>query len=121
MAILDDRDREVYDNPTPSPTRAAASGLSFVAWIVYIIATIIVGLLIIRFVLLLLGANPLNGFANFIYSVTKPLIAPFNGLFSYGDIVAGQSRFEVTTLVAIVVYSLIAFILVKVLSPRRVV
>ena len=48
---------------------------------IYLLFGILELLLAIRFVLPLLGANPDAGFAQFIYSITKPFIAPFVGLF----------------------------------------
>ncbi|MGB4803504.1 MAG: hypothetical protein WBV59_12665, partial [Anaerolineae bacterium] len=41
---------------------------------IYLLFGILEGLLAIRFVLPLLGANPAAGFAQFIYSVTKPFL-----------------------------------------------
>ena len=78
---------------------------------IYLLFGLLEGLLGIRFVLGLLGANPAAGFAQFIHGVTGPFIAPFVGLF-------GQPRFqgsvfEFNSLVAIVVYALIAWVLVK--------
>lgn len=79
---------------------------------IYLLFGILEGLLGIRFVLGLLGANPAAGFAQFIYGITGPFIAPFVGLF-------GQPRFEgsvfeFNALVAILVYALIAWVLVKI-------
>jgi YggT family protein len=70
------------------------------------------GLLAIRFILRLLGANPVAGFAQFIYGITTPLIAPFVGLF--GTPRFEGSAFEFTTLVAMIVYALLAWVIVKV-------
>src|SRR5665213_1979653 len=84
------------------------SSSSMIARIVWFIAGVLIVLLALRFVLVLLGANPANGFANFIYSVSHPFVAPFFGLFGY-NLRYGVSRFEASTLVAIVVYALIAF------------
>ncbi|WP_423223371.1 YggT family protein [Candidatus Amarolinea aalborgensis] len=78
---------------------------------IYLLFGILEGLLAIRFVLPLLGANPAAGFAQFIYGVTKPFLAPFVGLF--GTTRFGNSVFEVNPLVAILVYALIAWVLVK--------
>ncbi len=78
---------------------------------IYLLFGILEGLLAIRFVLPLLGANPDAGFAQFIYSITKPFLAPFAGLF--GAARFGGSVFEVNPLVAILVYALIAWVLVK--------
>ena len=79
---------------------------------IYLLFGILEGLLGIRFVLGLLGANPAAGFAQFIYGITGPFIAPFVGLF-------GQPRFEgsvfeFNSLVAILVYALIGWVLVKI-------
>ena len=52
-----------------------------VTQLIYLIFGIIEGLIIIRFVLKALGANPSAGFADFIYGITYPLILPFIGLF----------------------------------------
>ena len=81
---------------------------------IYLLFGILEGLLGIRFVLGLLGANPAAGFAQFIYRITGPFMAPFTGLF-------GQPRFEgsiveLNALVAIVVYALIAWVLVKIVG-----
>lgn len=74
-----------------------------------------------RFFLKLLGANPASGFVNFVYSVSSPLIAPFSGIFStpttQGDIAI--SVFETSTLVAAVVYSLVGWGLVKLMSLSK--
>ena len=78
---------------------------------IYLLFGILEGLLAIRFVLPLLGANPAAGFAQLIYSITKPFLAPFVGLF--GTAHFGASVFEVNPLVAILVYALIAWVLVK--------
>lgn len=72
------------------------------------------GLLAIRFVLRLLGANPAAGFAQLIYGVTTPLVAPFVGLF--GTPRFEGSAFEFTTLVAMIVYALLAWVIVKVIQ-----
>jgi len=48
---------------------------------IYLIFGLIEGLILIRFVLKALGANASAGFAQFIYGVTAPLVAPFYGLF----------------------------------------
>ena len=61
-------------------------------------------LLAIRFLLALFGANPANGFADFIYTCSHPFVTPFFGLFSYRERL-GIGRFEYETLIAIVVYA----------------
>ncbi len=77
--------------------------------VIWYIAGVLLVLLAFRFILSLLGANTTNGFANFIYSVSHPFVAPFFSLFSYNNIHYGVSRFEVYTLVAMAVYAVIAW------------
>lgn len=86
--------------------------------IVYLIYGILAGLLLIRFVLSFFGANRLNNFADLIYSVTDPLVAPFRGLFDI-DATYGVSRFDVESLIAIIVYGLIAWVITKAIDLGR--
>ena len=102
--VVDDTattDTVVADRTTVRPTSLAAR-------IVWFIAGVIIVLLAFRFVFVLLGANPSNGFANFIYTASHPFAAPFFGLFGY-SLHYGVSRFELSTLVAMLVYALIAY------------
>lgn len=87
------------------------------ARLVWFVADVIITLLTFRFVLALLGANTSNAFANFIYSASYPFAAPFFGLFSYKTSY-GVSRVELSTLVAIAVYALIAYGIVRLITIR---
>ena len=80
---------------------------------VWLLFGIVEGLLAIRFVLRLLGANESAGFAQFIYAASGPFVAPFNNLF--GNPGSGGSVLELNTIVAILVYMLIAWLVTKVL------
>ena len=106
--------REVKDSPT-----SVDDGPVLAARIVWFIDGVITVLLAFRFILSLLGANTTNAFANFIYSVSHPLVSPFFSLFSYNNIQYGTSRFEVYTLVAIVVYAVIAWGITYLLTLNR--
>jgi uncharacterized protein YggT (Ycf19 family) len=75
--------------------------------LIYLVFGVIDGLLLIRLVLKLLGANPHAGFANWIYSVTAVLLGPFRNLLP--TIGNEQSLLEMSTVVAILVYALIAW------------
>ncbi len=70
-------------------------------------------LLMFRFVLKLLGANPGAGFTNFIYGSTNIFVAPFLNVFSISYVEG--SIFEWTTLLAIFVYWIIAMGIAKLL------
>ncbi len=80
--------------------------------VIYLLFGLLEGLLGIRFVLGLLGANPAAGFAQMIYGLTGPFIAPFVGLF--GQPSFEGYVFEGNSLAAILVYALVAWVLVKV-------
>ena len=85
--------------------------------LVWFLVAVLEVLLAIRFVLLLAGANEGAGFAQLIYGVTSPFVAPFAGLFgsnlTYPG-AAGTGVFAPETLVAMVVYALIGFAIVKI-------
>lgn len=93
------------------------SGLVILQRFIWFIVGIIDVLIAIRFVLLLLGANQSAGFVNFIYSITNVLVAPFVGIF--GQPTLGQFTFEWSSILAVIVYSLIAWGIVKLLTLTR--
>lgn len=102
----------------PVNTVHTASGAVIAKRIIWFIADVILILLAFRFILALLGANPSNGFANFIYDTSHPFVAPFFSLFSY-DQQFGVSRFEIYTLVAMLVYAVIAWGLSRLMDLGR--
>ncbi len=93
-----------YTSPT---TRPLYRGVQ----VVWYIAGVLEILLAFRFFLKLLGANPAAGFTDFIYSVTHVFAAPFLNVFRIA-VVEGKV-FEWTTLLAMVVYWLIAIGIVE--------
>jgi hypothetical protein len=78
---------------------------------IYLVFGLIEAVLLIRFVLKALGASVEAGFAQFIYSVTSPFVAPFLGLF--GTPQAGGATLELHTLIALLIYALAAWLLAK--------
>jgi uncharacterized membrane protein len=79
---------------------------------IYLIFGVIEALLVIRFVLKALGANAEASFAQLVYGVTGPLVAPFLGLFGTPQAASG-AVLEVHTLIALVIYALVAWLLVR--------
>jgi hypothetical protein len=79
--------------------------------IVWYILGLIEVLLAFRFVLKFLAANPDAGFTSFIYGVTYVFAAPFLSVFRITQI-AG-SVFEWTTILAMLVYLIVAYGIVK--------
>lgn len=70
-------------------------------------------LLLFRFVLKFLAANPAAGFSRFIYTVTSPFTAPFSAVFRATRVEG--SVFEWTTLLAMFVYLLVAYAVIRLL------
>jgi len=79
--------------------------------VVWYILGIIEALLAFRFVLKLLGANPNAGFSEFIYGVTHVFAAPFLAVFQRTQVQG--SIFEWSTLLAMLVYWMIALGIIK--------
>lgn len=104
---------------TEEPTATVADRASFKAEsIIYWIAGVIELLLLLRLVLSLFGANRGNAFAQFIYGITYPFVAPFYGLFN-STFDYGVSRLEYETLIAMLVVAIIAWIVGKLFAIAR--
>jgi hypothetical protein len=87
----------------------------------YVVFGIIELLLILRFVLLFVGANAANTFVTWVYTWSGPFAAPFAGIFGQHSVAAGQgvvvqSVFDWTSLVALIAYAVIGAVLVRLLS-----
>ena len=79
--------------------------------IVWYVLFLIEGLLAIRFALKLLQANPDAFFTNFIYTVSNVFVYPFVAVFQ--NVSMEASVFEWTTLLAMLVYWLLAIAIIK--------
>lgn len=95
---------DAYNSPSTKPLYRGTQ-------IVWYITGLLEALLLFRFLLKLLGANPTAGFTNFIYSITYPFVAPFLSVFKITRLEGNV--FEWTTLLAMVVYWLLAMAIVK--------
>ena len=107
----------VQQETTETHTTANADNKTTAVNAIWYIYGVIAVLLSIRFVLRLLGANSANAFVDFIYAVSGVLSAPFDSIFGVTTAEAGrtESVFEPSILVAIAVYALIAWAVVKLL------
>lgn len=93
-----------YNSPTTKPLFRGTQ-------IVWYVLSLLEVLLAFRFVLKLTGANAAAGFTNFIYILTWPFTAPFLAVFQRTTV--SGSIFEWTTLLAMLVYWVIGFAIVK--------
>ena len=100
--------------PDPAPERvSAAQAPSYnfrAAAVVWFVVGAVEIFIAARFLGKLFGASAQSAFVNFIYQVSSPMVAPFTGIF--GDTGTKTNTFETASLVAIVVYAVIAWGLV---------
>src|SRR6185503_9581130 len=95
---------DAYNSPSTKPLYRGTQ-------VVWYILGLLEALLAFRFVLKLLAANPTAGFSSFVYNVSYPFAAPFLNVFHITRIEG--SVFEWTTLLAMLVYWLVALAIVK--------
>ena len=105
----DQAPQKTNNNQNRQPT------LVILAHLVWIIGVVIAIILAIRFLLILFAAISANGFVNFIYTISYPLARPFFGIFNY-QIHYGVSRVEFASLVGIAIYSIVAYLIAKILT-----
>jgi hypothetical protein len=110
------RTSEVQDGATnvqrqTVATARKADGNVVAQRVVWYIAGFIITFLALRLVLLLLGAQQGNFFVDLVYNVGGFFSAPFQGIF--GEPTYGSMYFDASSLVAIVVYTLLAWGIAK--------
>jgi hypothetical protein len=108
--------------PAPAPGPVAEDGrynfrsAAVVGFIVGVVDIFVAA----RFLGKLFGASAQSAFVNFIYTVSGPLVAPFQGIFGNGG--SKANSFETADLVAIVVYAVIGWglvMLIKIITAPR--
>lgn len=110
------RTSTTYHEPVKTTTTIRESVWSSNAVrIVYYLLGILEALLGIRLILKLLGANPESAFVTFIYNVTGIFLAPFEGIFrnAVSSGIETKSVLEPGTIIAMLIYALIAWGIVK--------
>jgi len=85
------------------------SAIARIVNIVYFLFGILELLLALRVVLHAVGANPDNGFANFIYAITWPFVALFSNLFT-NPALSSTAVLELTTVVSMIVWAIVAWL-----------
>jgi hypothetical protein len=100
---------------TITPVKVAATPSQTYEYLTYYLFGALEVLLTFRLVLKVAGANLGSPFVNLIYSLSRPFIMPFEGIFRKvaTDGIETVSIFEPATLVAIVVYAIMAVGIVK--------
>ncbi|MDO8672516.1 MAG: hypothetical protein Q7O66_13960, partial [Dehalococcoidia bacterium] len=83
-----------------------------VVWLFVGIIEVLIGL---RVVLKLMGANPANDFGGFVYNSAGVFLSPFFGL--TGSPSSGGIVLEVPSLIAMLVYFLVGWAIVRMILP----
>lgn len=113
MAII--TQRKSGDKVMVAPVKMGATNSQTIEYLIYFLFGILEVLLAFRLVLKLMGASMSSAFVDLIYNVTGVFILPFEGIFRRGFTqgVETTSVLEPSTLVAILVYTLLAWGIVK--------
>jgi YGGT family len=80
----------------------------WITTVTYFILAVIEVILLLRLIFRLLGANQDNGFITFLYGLSHIFVAAFNGIFN-DQTLGSHGVFELSTLVAMLVYALLAW------------
>lgn len=96
-------------------TKLGASSSQTVEYLVYYFFGALEVLLAFRLILKLTGASLASGFVNMIYSLTGIFVWPFEGIFrrAFSQGVETTSVLEPSTMVALIVYAIVAWGIVK--------
>lgn len=87
--------------------QSRANARYWITTVTYFLLGVLEVILALRLLFRLLGANQGNGFIMFLYSFSHVFVAAFNGIFN--DQALGRSVFEVSTVIAMLVYALVAW------------
>ena len=84
----------------------------------YYFLGVLESLLAFRLIFKVLGANPESTFVSLIYNVSAAFLAPFSGIFSsaVNEGIETQSVLEPTTIIAMIVYALLAYGVVRLIE-----
>ncbi len=102
---------------TQAPAKREATSSQTVEYLIYFLFGALEILLAFRLVLKLMGASLSSAFVGLIYSLTGIFILPFEGIFRRGFTqgIETTSVLEPSTVVAIIVYAVLAWGIVKLL------
>lgn len=99
-------------------TDSKVDGSIIIRRVIYYVAGVIMALLGLRVVLQLLAANQGSPFVDLIYGLSGMFAWPFFGIFNY-EPSYGQSTLEISSIVAIVIYGLVALGLAKLFTLTK--
>lgn len=106
---------EIIKETIRAGAKIEATSSQTVEYLIYFVFGTLDILLAFRLILKLMGASLSSGFVSFIYAITGIFILPFEGIFRRGFArgVETTSVLEPATLVALIVYIILAWGIVK--------
>jgi hypothetical protein len=84
-----------------------------ISLVVYGAISLIIALIIVRIFLMLIGASTESGFVTFIYNSSNTFVGMFRGIYQNININAGKSVIEIFTLVALIFYISLGYLISK--------
>lgn len=99
-------ERMVHD--VAAKQRISLARTTQLIWLIFSLIEVLIGL---RIVLKLIGANPANGFAEFIYNASGLFVGPFITLTN--SPASGGMALEIPSIIAMIVYALLGWIIVR--------
>jgi hypothetical protein len=103
-------------NSVSSSPRKAKT-LFRITQVIWYVMYVVEVLLLLRFLMKMIGANPEAGFSQFIYTATYVFAEPFIAVIPNAS--TGTNVFEWTTLLAILVYWLFTWIIIRFVLMQR--
>jgi len=107
--------QDVGTATTADYVEARRSAADWLNGLISLVIGLIAILIAIRVVLKLLAANTASDFTHFIYNVTGPLVAPFQGIFGTPSANNG-AVFEISSILAITIYLLVGWLLMRLIQ-----
>lgn len=104
-----------YTAPMVTPPTAVQLAVWRTQRVIYYVFGVIEAFIAIRFVLKVIGANPASVFTQGVYGVSWVFVFPFNNVVSNSNL-GGSSVIEWFSIVAVIVYMLVAWALARLIS-----
>ena len=113
VEVVRDRDGERRERIVEDVGAERRTQMGKAAQFIWLLAGLLEGLIGLRFVLKLIAANPNAPFARLVYGATDLFLWPFQGLTATPA--ANGMVLEISSLIAMVVYAVLAWVFVKLL------
>lgn len=109
--VTESDNSEYRERVVTNPAAERRNSAYTIGQLIWLFFGLVIGLIGLRVLLLFIGANEASPFASFIYSVTDLFLWPFYGL--TGTPAAGSMVLDIPAIIAMFVYALLAWLLVK--------